>query len=718
MPDNKNDNFVFEDSFFSDKIKNKISHFEVNENCRLKRKICDLLKNQGRTAIFLSSILSAGNFYKYDYKNIKDAFKDLISEKDVFTFYPVFRLSKESDDVSERRTKIEFDLVVTFNKNHIKPECTELIEKINERELFCIDNNRSITAYFLYRLLIEERCYFYPMELLVRNLMNSNYYDFSLFEIYKDYLDKVEDKSYENEIFAALKTDLFLTKENDLLNISTVSGEEALYYNQKEIDELSSYELKAKSTTPIFLRQNIAFNTRFNSILDEIIAYFDNLIYENKHLQTLIQSFLPEDKKYYMDKIDIFSFEEIIQTLTEPKCILQTRLPDKQKKEFYIILKYISENQKFLLDNINSCKQEEDLSKNTKTEVIDIFRNYLNNFKLNRISDTGYLNIVDTYLNFTQNVFKLIKKDRTVIMRVFDSEIRNKLCFFMYFKINEETDEVDFFNNPVEPQIVVIPVNMLKDAAMILIKSDFYEVSKLKLNVLLVLNVLLLIYNKPHLLNINLDLLESIRLTGFNNREDIREIITLLELKYKNIKDILKGEETVKQKENEIEELKKNRIFNFVKIQLGMLKNILIKRKYRKILNTISSNYNKKLSEKEAKDKKLVKQVKKEMEYFKKSDIETENKRIAKIIENMDADEKKLFTIIYHCLKNKGIVEYKDKKLKVEIFLKTAGSKETPQMYVFQTSTLQSLLKFNIINLYRKNIVFDEKVRNYLTTLE
>jgi len=709
---NKAEGKIFDDSTLTTKIWDKVNQFEIADNCKLKKKISDSFMNAGKMSVFLSNLIDDKNFYKFGYKALSDSLKDLFKERDIFTFTPFFRLSEESDESPEKKSQIEFDLVISFNQEAINPEKTLYLEKLKERETQFKNNNNNIVGFYLYRMLLEERCYFFPKEIIIKDIFDYYYFDYKIIDIYQSFLYQTNQYNAYQEIETRLVEDLYLYEGNPALYFTRLSCEESCYYNKKEIEKLSKFEIKAKDTDAVFIRQSIEFNIKYNSLIEEIIDYFEELVNGNTKIKSIIKEYLPEDKKYYIEKIDIFSFEEIIRTLTDENNIDQMRYPDIYKKEFQIILQYITENQKFIFkDSPGLQKDDEDLSKHVKDEIVDIFKNYFHVSLRNKILNSNHLNVVDTYSNFTQNIFTLINKDRIVIMRIFDQEIRNKLCFFMYFKLKPEIDEVEFFNNPIEPQVAIIPINILKEIAFYLIKLEIVDLEKNLENILLISKVLSLIYTKPNIIKISLDLTESVKTTGFYSREDFMEAINLLEIKYKNIKDIIKERKILIEKEQEVNDLKKNSFFNFFKIVFASLQKRMLDKNYNKFVNNLKGEYNKKIQVKDVKDKKYLKQFKKDLNLLRNEETEGENKRISKIIDSLDGDDKKLFSIVYNCLKNRGIVEYQSKRMKTEVFIKE-NPKDKPQMFVFPASALENLIKFNLFNVNRKSILINEKAKS------
>ncbi|OHD17077.1 MAG: hypothetical protein A2086_06250 [Spirochaetes bacterium GWD1_27_9] len=706
-----------DDNLLDAKLINLVNSYALSDKCKLKKKISDLLNN-GKTIILLSSLLTKDNYFNYGYRNLSEAFKDLIKENLVFNFLPYYKLSIEYEEPLKSKNNIEFDIAITFNKEYIKEGSAEYYNLLSNKEKHLEENNKNVIPSYLYRLLVKEKCYFYPVELIRRNLSDVLFFDMPLLEIYKICLKKIpfdtEDKDLIKEFDKALEKDLFLKKENPSLNFTYVSEQESYFLNKKEIEELSRYGISARDVTLLFLKQNNKFNSKFNTLFDEIIDNFNNFLSKNSHIKDYLMKELPEDKRYYLNNITISNFEEIIQTLVDPNSLQKFSISEIQKKELVILSHYLSENDKYFLENI-SMEEGDDYSSSLRTEIIESFKAYFKKYPVlarsTNINMSIDINIIISYTKFMEELYKNVKRDHSVLLRVFNKEIRNKLCFFQYVKINEINEEVEFYDNPVGTELVVIPIEALKKITIVLLRLEFGELIFNRRILFLMLNILKLISKNPRLIDISLEFPESIHKIGFYNKEDFFDNLLLLEVKYNKIKALINEEDKITKKVIELEELKKHKLTKAINILLKIMATFFLRRKYYKFVDKITDDFNKKMYQKQKKD-----------ESFKKSsNLNTdehqvqENMKIKKLLESLDTDEKKLFIIIYKCNKNKGSVEYKrqEKKLRVEIYTLYQDSAEKPQMFVFLLETLLKLTENGLIIIDNKHIYLSEKIKKY-----
>jgi hypothetical protein len=700
---------------FTKKLTEKMNLFEFSGDYKLKRKICENIKNNGKFMISLSAILSKDNFFKYDYKNIKEALNDIFLENEIFSFYPKFIISKEDEDEEFNYNTIGFDICLTFNENCIKKESGEIIDIMNESVKSVRDDNKNIVPFYLYRMMKEERCFFYPVELLVKQLMGMVCFEYSLKELFMIFLKNEKAEPDEEDVVNSMKNELFLSKENTFLNFTKITGDEALFLNKKEIDGLIDFGLKAKETGLMFLRQNLRFNIRYNSLMEEIISYFNEYLINNPHVAELVRKNLPAGKKNYIDNIDIFNFDEVVRTVTDVKFLAGYHIPEKYRKEFTVISQYISENQKFFLDNIELSNTEENFSRELKDEIRNELKMFLSNILTNIILQRNAVNIIFDYQDFLSLINKSVKKDKNIVLKIFNSDIKNRLCFVIYFKFNEISEEMEFFNQPVNRQVIVIPLAIMKEIALLLIRAGFSNYYESKNNIFIYMNVLKLILRKPEIVFINPESDESFKLTGFYGRNDLKDTIDLLEMKYEDIKSVIKEDELIALKQEESDNLKKHRIFNSLRMAILFVQKMILRDRYYKNIKKLDSRFEQKLNDKEFKDQKEKKRNVRENNRLNPDEYENERKRIASLIDNMNDDERRLFNNIYNCIKNKGGVEYeyRDKKLKVEIYLKTSVREESPQMYICLSDTLHSLAQSNFIMLDRRNIRLTGKIKKY-----
>ena len=285
----------------------------------------------------------------------------------------------------------------------------------------------------------------------------------------------------------------------------------------------------------------------------------------------------------------------------------------------------------------------------------------------------------------------------------------------MYLRYNEDIGEIDFFDSPLVQEVVIIPVHILREIAVILIRSEFSISFEQKENIFIFINLLKLIMKKPQLINVNMDSDESIKQTGFHGKNDMRDIIELLELKYSNIKNIIKEDEIIALKEKESSILKKHRIFNSIRLIIVFFQKIMLRDRYNKNIKNMNIRFEEKLIDKEIKDAKNRKKAIRQNVEFKTVENESDRKKIAALIENMDDDEKKLFSNIYNCIKNKGSVEYeyRNNRLNVEIYLKPQIRDGAPQMYIALSETLHDLVKMNFIMLDTRTVRLTERIKRY-----
>ncbi|HOV14851.1 MAG TPA: hypothetical protein PK771_11235, partial [Spirochaetota bacterium] len=668
-----------DENSFLEPLISKINFYELSSNKKFLKTIFMNLKNSKKVTLHLNSILSNENFFKYDYKNVKDALFDLKNEANFLTFYPYFRLSEEKDYPIKSVNKIEFDMILSFNKKFIKND-SPYLNTLDEKIIWLDTNNKSIVPFFLYRKMKEDRSFFYPIDLIINNLENDIIYEESLINIFKNFIVYEENDA---DITSLLINHLGLKEKNSYISFLNTNYNEGEYLNTQEIEELSNYGINAKKSKLIFLRNTSQFNMKFPTLLEEIIDNFQEFLENNKNIKNQLQKDLPIEKKDDVYNINKFNFEELILTILDPNNSSKYNLTEKQRKEFLITSKYIFENEKNLLDNIDFDSDNKNLSLSLKEEIIGEFKKFFNKerfFKpsFNKNISLYEYNIIYNYSELMSELYNYIKKDKSIITKIFNEEVKNKWLFFRFFKKNDILDTVEFFADSFDLDLVIFPIEFLKEICLNFIKTDYSELIIKKKLFLLILNITDFIYHKPESVNINIYLNDSISKCGFHSKDDIRETLTLLELKYDNMKELVKEEERINKKQLEIENLKKKGFFSSIKALFLWFEKVMIASQYNNFIQEKVVNFNKKLFEKEKSDKKRTKENRIDTDTQKVSD----DAKISKIIENLTNEEKKLFNLIYNCVKNNGFVDFnfKENNLKVEIFIKSSRNDETPQM--------------------------------------